>query len=124
MDLATIFKKVIIYIIVVWLCPPKKSELLWWLMWQRISLQCGRPRFNPYLGNIPWRREWQPTSVFLPRKSHVQRSLTGHSPWGRKELDMTEHLHFCFPKKYVGILASVNVNIFRNSVFADVIELR
>ena len=40
------------------------------------------------------------------------------------QLDMTEHLHLCFPKKYVGILASVNVNIFRNSVFADVSELR
>ena len=40
------------------------------------------------------------------------------------ELDMIEHLHLCFPKKYVGILASVNVNIFRNSVFADVSELR
>ena len=40
------------------------------------------------------------------------------------ELDMTEQLHFCFPKKYVGILASVNVNVFRNSVFADVSKLR
>ena len=31
-----------------------------------------------------WRRKWQPTAVFLPRKSHGQRSLTDYSPWGRK----------------------------------------
>ena len=34
----------------------------------------------------------QPTPVFLPEKSHGQRSLVGYSPWGRKELDMTERL--------------------------------
>ena len=32
----------------------------------------------------PWRRRWQPTPVFLPRKSHGQRSLAGYSPWGHK----------------------------------------
>ena len=41
---------------------------------------------------IPWRREWQPTPVFLPEESHGQRSLTGYSPWSCKELDMTEWL--------------------------------
>ena len=39
---------------------------------------------------IPWRREWQPTPVFLPGEFHGQRSLVGYSPWGHKELDMTE----------------------------------
>ena len=39
-----------------------------------------------------WRRKWQPTPVFLPGESHGQRSLVGYSPWGRKELDMTERL--------------------------------
>ena len=43
-------------------------------------------------GKIPWRREWHPTPVFLPGKSQEQRSLAGSSPWGCKELDMTEHL--------------------------------
>ena len=43
-----------------------------------------------------WRRKWQPTSVFLPGKSHGQRKLVGYSPWGRKESDMTERLHFHF----------------------------
>ena len=42
---------------------------------------------------ISWRRKWQPTPVFLPGKSHGWRNLVGYSPWGRKELDMTEQLH-------------------------------
>ena len=37
-----------------------------------------------------WRRKWQPTPVFLPGKSHGQRSLVGCSAWCLKELDMTE----------------------------------
>ena len=36
------------------------------------------------------RREWQPTPIFLPGKSHGQRNLAGYSPWGRKESDSTE----------------------------------
>jgi len=38
----------------------------------------------PGLGRFPWRRNWQPIPVFLPGKSHGQRSLAGYSPWGRK----------------------------------------
>ena len=38
-------------------------------------LQCSRPRFNPWTGKIPWRREWLPTPVPLPGESHGQRSL-------------------------------------------------
>ena len=38
----------------------------------------------------PWRRAWQPTLVFLPGEFQGQRSLVGSSPWGHKELDMTE----------------------------------
>ena len=34
----------------------------------------------PGSGKIPWRRKWEPTPVFLPEKSHGQRSLAGHSP--------------------------------------------
>jgi len=47
---------------------------------------------DPWIRKIPWRRKWQPAPVFLPRKSHGQRSLTGNSPWGHKESDMTEQL--------------------------------
>ena len=48
--------------------------------------------FDPWDGKIPWRRAWQPTTIFLPGESHGQRSLAGCSPWGRKERDMTEQL--------------------------------
>ena len=51
-----------------------------------------RPRFDLWVGKIPWRRQWQPTPVFLPGESHRQRSLAGYSPWGCKELDRTERL--------------------------------
>ena len=40
-------------------------------------VKCGRCRFDLWVGNIPWRRKWQPTPVFLPLKSHGQRSLVG-----------------------------------------------
>ena len=40
------------------------------------------------------REEWQPTPLLLPRKFHGWRSLVGHSPWGHKELDTTEWLHY------------------------------
>ena len=54
--------------------------------------------FDPWVGNIPWIRKWQPTPVHLPAKSPGQRSLVGYSPWGNKELYMTERLPFlAFP---------------------------
>ena len=43
--------------------------LPWWLRWQRICLQCGRPEFNPWVGKIPWRRERQATPVFCLENS-------------------------------------------------------
>ena len=51
--------------------------LPWWLSWQRICLQRRRPWSHPWIGKIPWRREWQPTPVFLPGEPHGQRSLAG-----------------------------------------------
>ena len=42
------------------------------------------------------RRQWHPTPVLLPGKSHGRRSLAGCSPWGREESDTTELLHFHF----------------------------
>ena len=57
------------------------------------TCQCRRHKrrgFNPWVRKIPWRREWQPIPVFLPGESHVPRSLAGYSPWGNRELDMTE----------------------------------
>ena len=49
----------------------------------------GRCRFDPWVGEIPWRRKCQPTPVFLPGKFHGQRSLVGYSSRGHKESDTT-----------------------------------
>ena len=48
------------------------------------------------------RRQWQPTPVLLPRKSHGRRSLVGCSPWGCYQSDMTEQLHFHFSPSCIG----------------------
>ena len=55
---------------------------------------------------VNWRRKWQPTPVLLPGESHGGRSLVGYSPWGRKELDTTERLHFPFTFICINTLAS------------------
>ena len=70
------------------------------LVAQRLSvcLECRRPGFDPWVGKIPWRRKWQPTPVLLPGESHGGRSLVSYSPWGRKESDTTERLHFHFQR--------------------------
>ena len=52
-----------------------------------------RHRVSPWVGQIPWSREWQPTPVFLPGKFHGQRSLAGYSTGSYKELDTTEYTH-------------------------------
>ena len=58
---------------------------------------------NLRLSIHPWqRRQWQPTPVLLPGKSHGQKSLVGCSPWGSKEPDMTERLHFHFSPSCIG----------------------
>ena len=49
-------------------------------------------KFDPWVRKIHWRREWLPTSVFLPGEFHGQRSLVGYGPWGPKESDHTERL--------------------------------
>ena len=54
--------------------------LSWWIRWQSLCLQCGRPMFDPWVGKIPWRRKWQPTLVLLPGKFHGPR---GSSEPGR-----------------------------------------
>ena len=48
------------------------------------------------------RRQWHPTPVLLPGKSHGWRSLVGCSPWGHEELDTTERLHFHFSLSCIG----------------------
>ena len=48
------------------------------------ACQCRKGQFNPWVERILWRRKWQPAPVFLPGKSHGQRSLAGCSPWGHR----------------------------------------
>ena len=57
-----------------------------------IHLQYRRPGFNPWVGKIPWKREWIPTPVFWPGEFHRQRSLAGYGSWGCKGSDTTEQL--------------------------------
>ena len=63
------------------------------------ACQCRRHKrhkFNPWVGKIPWRRERQPTPVFLPGESHGQRSLAGYIQTMESKSDMTwetEHTH-------------------------------
>ena len=61
------------------------------------------------------RRQWQPTPVLLPGKSHGWRSLVGCSPWGREELGTTERLHFHFSLSCVG---EGNGNLLRSRILA------
>ena len=68
-----------------------KERLPRWLSGKESACQCRRHGFNPWVRKIPWRRKWQPTLVLLTGNSHGQRRLEGYSPWGGKELDMTEH---------------------------------
>ena len=90
----------------IWGSSAKFLSTCWYNVWVSLvvqmvknHLQYRRPRFNPWVGKIPWRREWQPLDSPMPGESHGQRSLVGYSPWDQKELDMTEHfvffLNFC-----------------------------
>ena len=63
-----------------------KAGLLWWLSDKEFACKCKRHRFACWVGKIPWKRQWQPTPVFLLGKSHRQRSLKGGSPWGHKRV--------------------------------------
>ena len=62
------------------------SGLPWWLSGKESACQCGRCEFNRWVGKMPWRRKRQPTPVFLPGKSHRQRSLAGYSQWSCKRV--------------------------------------
>ena len=70
-------------------------NVFWWIgtraslvaQWLRMHLHCWRHRrcgFDPWVGKISWRRAWQPTPIFLPRKSLGQRRLVAYSPWGHR----------------------------------------
>ena len=61
-----------------------------------VKKQCRRHErrvLDPWAVKLPCSRKQQPIPVFLPGRFHGQWSLAGYSRWGRKELDMTEHMH-------------------------------
>ena len=60
--------------------------LPWWFRGKESACQCRRRRFSFWVSKIPWRKKWQPSPVFLPGKSHGQRSLAGCSAWGHKRV--------------------------------------
>ena len=70
---------------------------------QKVRIRCltGKGIKN-MLRTWHWRRQWHPTPVLLPGKSHGQRSLVGCSPWDREESDTTERLHFHFSFSCIG----------------------
>ena len=75
--------------------PPTSASIITWpWLWVFSSYKMDTLVLDlgPTLVHYPWRRKWQPTPVFLPEKSHGQRSLADYSPWGHKELDRTEWL--------------------------------
>ena len=63
--------------------------LPWWLSGTEPTSQWRQCGFDPRIGKIPLRKKWQPTPVFLPGKSHGQRTLVRYGPWGPKKSDTT-----------------------------------
>ena len=66
----------------------RASQVAWWV--KNPPANAGDTGSISGSEEIPWRRAWHPTSVFLLGESLGQRSLVGYSPWGHKESDMTE----------------------------------
>ena len=67
-----------------------------WHSGKESACQCRRCkgcRVNSWARKTTWRRKWQPTPVFLPRKPHGQRSLVGYNPCSSKESNTTEWLN-------------------------------
>ena len=70
---------------------------------QHAGPPCTSPTPRVYPNSCPlWRRQWQPTPVLLPGKSHGWRSLVGYSPWDHEELNRTDWLHFHFLLSCIG----------------------
>ena len=57
-----------------------------WLSGKEFACQYKRCEFNSCVKKMPWKKKWQPGSVFLSGKSHEKRSLVGYNPWGCKRV--------------------------------------
>ena len=76
-------------------------QILYWLSYEGNPASLNVVHLNTGTDGFR-RRQWHPTPVLLPGKSHGQRSLVGCSPWGREESDMTERLYFHFSLSCIG----------------------
>ena len=65
------------------------------------TCDAGNLGLIPGSGRFPWRKEWQPTPVFLPGEFPGQRSLAGYSPWGLKVSDTAEQLTLSFTALFI-----------------------
>ena len=106
----------LILVLTIWWCPCVDYSFVCWkrvfamtcvFSWQNSINFCPAsfriPRANlPVTPGVSRRRQWRPTPVLLPAKSHGQRSLVGCSPWGRWVLDATQWLHFHFSLSCIG----------------------
>ena len=75
-------------------------RLPWWLRWYRTCLQCRRPRFSPWAGKIPWRREWLSLQYFC-----LENSMDRGTWWATvhevtKGSDTTDWLSLLLPLCY------------------------
>ena len=103
--------------LLLWNAREKKTRASLWLSSERIHLQRKRHRRH---GIYPWvgkmRGKWQRTPVFLLGESQGQRSLTGYSLWGCKELDITERLSMCTREKCIQRLGCGNEGILVSGI--------
>ena len=87
-------KYIMLYVMLCHIC-----YIIYWAVlagqWQRILLikETQETRFDPWVGNIPWRRKLQSIPVFLPGKFHGQRNLVGYSSWSCKESETSEKVN-------------------------------
>ena len=84
--------------------------------WNRTCISCicciGRWILN-HCATWEGRRQWHPIPVLLPGKFHGRRSLVSCSPWGRKESDTTERLHFYFLSSHEGVITCLQMRKWR-----------
>ena len=82
-----------------------------------ICFQCGRAGSDPWVRKIPWRRDWQPISVFLPGEIHGQRSLADYSPWGCSQTRLCDkHFQRCLNSCHSLVNCEARYSLFWGSV--------
>ena len=101
-----------------------------WLSGKESICQCRRCRrheFNSWVGKILWRRKCQPTPVFLPGKSHGEKSLVSYSPWSHKESDTAKYAHGSVPGEEIKWICSIkksqNIISFHN-ILVEINDLK